>query len=182
MKTEETKKLEKDIWFTTHKIGVYGCFEVTICANDSTERVDYMTFDTKNIWRCYEIKVSKHDFYSNAKKTFLGHYNYYVLTKELYEQIKDEIPHNIGVYVGKKCVKKAKKQVLGIDEEILKKSMIRSLYRYFVKDVESNSVSTIENLKRQLSQCRNQKDKYYHDYWNLRREVESLYGTRWDKK
>ena len=29
-KTDLTKKLEDNIWCTTNKIGVFGCFEVTI--------------------------------------------------------------------------------------------------------------------------------------------------------
>lgn len=63
------------------------------------ERVDYITYDTKGIWRCYEIKVSKSDFHSKAKKTFVGHYNYFVLTRELYDEVKEEIPNHIGAYV-----------------------------------------------------------------------------------
>lgn len=47
-KTDLTKKLEDNIWCTTNKIGVFGCFEVTIgwCGK---ERVDYITYDTKGI-------------------------------------------------------------------------------------------------------------------------------------
>ena len=107
-----------------------------------------MTYDTKGIFRYYEIKVSKADFHSPAAKSFVGHYNYYVLTRELYDQVKEEIPDWIGVYIGSCCVKKVKKQDLSGKEykmrrsingrsteisipwtDILKDSMIRSLYR-----------------------------------------------------
>ena len=83
MKTAETVALEKSIRRVTRKTGVFGCYEVTIgfCGR---ERVDYMTYDTKGVFRCYEIKVSKADFHSAAAKSFVGHYNYYVLTRELY--------------------------------------------------------------------------------------------------
>ena len=91
MKTKKTLKLEKQIYNATKKMGVFGCFEVTI-GFFGKERVDYMTYDTKGIFRCYEIKVSKSDFHSNAKLSFVGHYNYYVLTRKLYEEVKDEIP------------------------------------------------------------------------------------------
>jgi hypothetical protein len=147
MKTKKTLKLEQDIYNATKKVGVFGCFEVTI-GFFGKERVDYMTYDTKGIFRCYEIKVSKSDFHSNAKLSFVGHYNYYVLTRKLYEEVKDEIPDWVGVYVGENLVKSPKKQ--DIDEkvykyrrtingrsseltipykEMLKESIIRSLYR-----------------------------------------------------
>lgn len=56
MKTAETVALEKAIRRVTRKTGVFGCYEVTIgfCGR---ERVDYMTYDTKGVFRCYEIKV-----------------------------------------------------------------------------------------------------------------------------
>lgn len=147
MKTKKTLKLERQIYNATKKMGVFGCFEVTI-GFFGRERVDYMTYDTKGIFRCYEIKVSKNDFHSNAKLSFVGHYNYYVLTRKLYEEVKNEIPDWIGIYIGENLVKSPKKQ--NIDEkvykykrsvnghsteitvpytEMLKDSMIRSLYR-----------------------------------------------------
>lgn len=149
MKTEETKSLEKDIRIATKKIGVFGCFEVTI-GYAGKERVDFMTYEpARKIFRCYEIKASKKDFYSSAKKSFVGDYNYFVLTKELWEAVKDDIPSEIGVYVGQTCVKKAKKTNLPDAvqyriwrsvkgkrirvemplREALIDSMIRSLYR-----------------------------------------------------
>lgn len=121
-------------------MGTFGCFEVTI-GFSGKERVDYMTFDTKGIWRCFEIKISLSDFRSKAHNTFVGHFNYYVMPKELYEKVKDEIPNYIGVYVGYErkgyrrmiptvdCVKKPKRQELIEDEQVLKNSMIRSLSR-----------------------------------------------------
>lgn len=66
-KSEMTKKLEREIWKATNKTGVFGCFEVTIGFNGN-ERVDFLTYDTKGIWRCYEIKVSKKIFTVNQKK------------------------------------------------------------------------------------------------------------------
>lgn len=109
MKTAETVALEKAIRRVTYKMGTFGCYEVTI-GYGGKERVDYMTYDTKGIFRCYEVKVSKADFHSAAVKSFVGHYNYYVLTRELYDQVKGEIPDWVGVYIGDYCAKKAKKQ------------------------------------------------------------------------
>lgn len=111
MKTAETVALEKAIRRATYKMGTFGCYEVTI-GYGGKERVDYMTYDTKGIFRCYEVKVSKADFHSAAVKSFVGHYNYYVLTRELYDQVKGEIPDWVGVYIVDYCAKKAKKQDL----------------------------------------------------------------------
>ena len=112
---------------------IFGCFEVTI-GWYGRERVDYLTLDYKNIWRCYEIKVSKSDFYSKAKKTFVGHLNYFVMPQELYNQVSQDIPEHIGVktigeYGDIQCIKRAKKQKLAVKESVLSGSMIRSLSR-----------------------------------------------------
>ena len=127
-KSEETIKLERTIWRATAKQGLFGCFEVTI-GWFGRERVDFLTYDTKGVWRCYEIKISKADFNSKSRHTFIGHFNYYVMPLELYEQVKDKIPNHIGVYVEGRSVKKAKRQELGADEQVLKDSLIRSLCR-----------------------------------------------------
>jgi hypothetical protein len=177
-KTQLTTDLERQIYTATAKQGVFGCFEVTI-GWFGKERVDYITYDTKGVWRCYEIKVSKADFHSKAKKTFLGHFNYFVMTKDLYEEVKDEIPNHIGVYVGDYLVKRAKKQELGIDEKILKDSLIRSLYREVDKQIRSNNPTLIEGLERRLRNAKTEADKYKHKYWDLLRIGEKKYGSRW---
>jgi len=144
-------------------MGVYACFEVTIGFNakkGKKERVDYMTMNSKHEFRCYEIKISKSDFHSKCKNTFVGHFNYYILTKELYEQVKDEIPNHIGVYLGDYCVKKAKRQELGISIDILKDSMIRSLCREFQKQYNSMDESLIAKLNRSVSRYKSERNKY----------------------
>lgn len=145
------------------------------------ERVDYITYDTKGMWRCYEIKASKSDFHSKAKKTFVGRYNYYVLTKQLYDEVKDEIPNHVGVYVAGDLIKRAKKQNLSVDEQILKNSMIRSLYREAEKILKSNEPSIIESMQRQINYKENMYKEYYHKYWDLLRKVQGKYGTNWEK-
>ena len=134
------------------------------------------------MWRCYEIKVSKADFHSKAKKTFVGHYNYFVVTRESYNEIKDEIPNHIGCYVGGELVKRAKKQELGVDEQILKNSMIRSLYRESEKILKSNEPSIVESLQRQVNYEKRQYKEYYHKYCDLLRRIQDLYGTDWNEK
>lgn len=159
---------------------MFGCFEVTI-GWYGKERVDYITYDTNGIWRCYEIKVSKADFHSKAHNTFIGHFNYYVLTKELYEQVKDEIPNHIGVFVEGGLVKRPKKQKLGEDEQVLKNSLIRCLYREAEKVIKSDNPTVVENLKRKLNYSEKQSNKYKDQYWNLLREVQNKYGWDWNR-
>lgn len=165
-KTDLTKELERDIWEATSRKGLFGCFEVTI-GFGGCERVDYITYDTKGIWRCYEVKISKSDFHSNAHNTFLGNFNYYVMTTDLYEEVKEEIPNHIGVYTGSRCVKKAKKQELGVDENILKNSMIRSLYREFEKQYKSSDDTLMDRKDRSISRLTRERNKWHNSYIEL---------------
>lgn len=177
-KTELTTQLERQIYSATHKQGVFGCFEVTI-GWFGKERVDYLTYDTKGIFRCYEIKVSVSDFRSKAKKTFCGHYNYFVMTDELFQKVKGEIPAHIGVYVGASCVKRPKKQELLLDEQILKDSLLRSLSREADKVFKSESPTFADAMRRRLRYQEKEKERYRENYYALQRQVEEKFGTRW---
>ena len=156
MKTDLTLKLEREIWLTTVKQGVFGCYEVTI-GQYGRERVDFMTMDTKGIFRCYEIKISKSDFHSSAAQTFCGHYNYFVMPQALYEQVRTEIPKDIGVFCEARfrdgtayeqapcvCVKRAQRRELTVSVDVLKDSLIRSLSRDVGKQVHSGSPTLVE--------------------------------------
>jgi len=175
-----TIKLEREIWRATHKQGVFGCFEVTI-GWFGHERVDYMTYDTKGIWRCFEIKVSKSDFYSKSKHTFVGNFNYFVMPKELFEQVKRDIPNHVGVYIDGVSCKNAKKQELDIDEQVLKNSMIRSLCREFDKQFRSGNPAIIEQYNRRERELERERDNYREKYWELMRIGQEKYGSRWYK-
>lgn len=179
MKTKKTLELERLIWKATHTQGTFGCFEVTI-GWFGNERVDYMTYDTKGIWRCYEIKVTKSDFRSKAANTFLGHYNYYVMPSELYEEIKAEIPPHIGVYTGKTCAKKARRQELGTDEQILKNSLIRSLCREVGKQIASGNPALIDIYKRETAEAKRNADYWYKECRVIMRTIINRYGEDWD--
>lgn len=182
--TQLTKDLKRLIWFATKKMGVFGCFEVTI-GFYGNERVDYMTLDTKGIWRCYEIKITKSDFHSKAKNTFIGHYNYYVMPLELYEEVKDEIPNHIGVFAGNdqyiSCKKNAKKQILGEKEDVLKISMIRSMNRDVEKNIKSGDKNILNHYKRKIEdlkeELREMRKSYYgeqHENMDLRKELREI--------
>lgn len=127
-KTQETLRLEKALWTNTRKTGLFACFEVTIGINGH-ERVDYLTWDTKGIWRAYEIKVSKSDFRSRAAKSFVGHYNYYVMPLELYNQVRDMIPDGIGVHDGSGVIVPARRREPTVSQDVLMTSLMRSMYR-----------------------------------------------------
>jgi hypothetical protein len=146
-----TKEMECYIYNHLWKQGTYLCFEVAMpCLIQGTrcsvvkERVDLLSHDSKGNWRFYELKVSKSDFHSKAKKTFLGNYNYYVMPLELYKQVKDEIPDDIGVWTvyesnyGRKhgfcnCVKKPKRKELQVDREELMFNFMQALSREYRK-------------------------------------------------
>lgn len=146
------------------------------------ERVDYITYDTKGIWRCYEIKTSKPDFYSKAKKTFVGHYNYFVLTKELYEQVKDDIPKHVGAYIGGSNVKRARKQELLVDEQVLKDSMIRSLAREFQKQFRSGQPNIVEGLEKRLRRLQKEATNARKNHMELMRIGNEKYGRNWHRE
>lgn len=183
MKTEETKRLERAIWKATNKQGVFGCFEVTI-GWFGKERVDYMTYDTKGVFRCYEIKVTKTDFHSHCHNSFVGDLNYYVLPADLYEEVKEEIPDFVGAYIERDgivySIRRARRRMVE-DPDTLKNSMIRSLCREVTKQIRSGDTLYIDATNREISQLKRECDNLRRKYWDLLREVQELYGTRWNK-
>jgi hypothetical protein len=99
------------------------------------------------------------------------------MPRELYNQVKDEIPAYIGVYIdGTVLEKRAKKQELKIDAQILKNSLIRSLYRDVDKQVKSNEPLLIEYLNREISRYKNDASNYHRKYNELTRKIYDKYG------
>lgn len=88
---------------------IYWAAEVTFdYATSNAVRVDFMQFKSANNtvsgiekgdFYCYEVKSSVEDFHSKNGHNFLGDFNYYVMPQEVYEQVKNEIPYKVGVYV-----------------------------------------------------------------------------------
>ena len=132
---------------------VYWAKEVTFdYATSNAVRVDFMRFKPvnntvsgieKGDFYCYEVKSSVEDFHSKNGHNFLGDFNYYVMPKEVFEDIQNKIPYHVGVYVpdGKhykgwynlKSVKKAKRtdRVRPVSEMLL--LMFRSARREEMK-------------------------------------------------
>lgn len=91
-----------------HDTRVYWAREVTFDYRSShSVRVDYMRFEPvnnsvsgieKGDFSCYEVKSSVEDFHSKNGHNFIGDYNYYVMPKDVYQKVKDEIPAGVGIY------------------------------------------------------------------------------------
>lgn len=101
MKTPLTLALEETLYAYCREKGEVVVEEVVM--PDDLGIVDTLSLrllpDDNYEWRCFELKVSKGDFRSPAKLSFVGHYNYFVLPEALYLQVAEEIPEHIGVLV-----------------------------------------------------------------------------------
>jgi len=145
-KTQLTRDIEEAIYFYGLEQGEIIVEEVSM--PDDWGIVDTLACRTKpdgtHEWRCYEVKVSKSDFKSTAKISFIGHYNYYVMPKPLYDAVKAEIPTHVGAIVylpfddelegaltkgTLSIMKKASWQELLVAEGQLIDAFLRSLFR-----------------------------------------------------
>ncbi|AYW45061.1 hypothetical protein [Tetragenococcus koreensis] len=101
MKTSLTTQIEESLYYYARENGAVVVEEVTMPEEQGI--VDTLSCRLDNQqhfeWRCYELKVSKADFRSKAKLSFIGHYNYFVLPESLYAIVKEEIPAQIGALV-----------------------------------------------------------------------------------
>lgn len=93
-KSDKTKFIEGCLWKENNKMGLFGCFEVTI-GWFGTEIGDFITYKTNGEFRCYEIKVIKSDYNSKAALSFHGDFNYYVMPDSLYEELKKDVEKEV---------------------------------------------------------------------------------------
>lgn len=141
-----TKEIEHIAYKYLWRKGWYGCFEVAIprAINNKyhRERVDLLSYETTGIFRAYEIKRTKSDFNSGCAWSWIGHYNYFIMPAALYNEVKDEIPDGIGVWLvyqtGKNkgfmdCVKKPKKRELLCSSADMVFSLMQALSREYKK-------------------------------------------------
>ena len=173
MKTETTKRLEQLLANRFNKRNDFYVFECTI-GWYGKEIVDCIMYNCQREIYCYEIKQSKQDFYSKNALTFIGNKNYFVMPYKLYQEVKNEIPSEIGVLVavdrleqkeeeqidvlGNKwtkyftepvdglnglkelyCIKPSRKQELKADKEVILSSMLRSMQRDRIYDLERSN-------------------------------------------
>lgn len=154
MKTPLTIQMEESLYYSCRENGDIVIEEVTM--PDDQGIVDTLScrLDVANQfeWRCYELKVSKADFRSKAKLSFVGHYNYFVLPEKLYLAVQDEIPSQIGVlvfhsYINKEIgvpgyfttAKKPQRQELQVNEQELLYRLIASQAREVGKAKKNSS-------------------------------------------
>lgn len=97
MKTEETYRLEEIITLETYKPNMIGCAEVGLGDLGIVDYITVMLDKTRTI-RCYELKITKSDFLSDAKKSFVGDYNFYVIPTELWSSVKAYIEPWVGCW------------------------------------------------------------------------------------
>ena len=97
-KSETTKSLEKLLREKFDLRNDLFCFECTI-GWYGKEIVDCVVYNTSREISCFEIKSSKQDFHSKSTWSFFGNKNYFIMPLNVYEEVKDEIPQEVGVYV-----------------------------------------------------------------------------------
>lgn len=97
MKTPLTLDLEKTLYAYWEDQGAVAVEEVTMPDDRGIVDTLVMQPGAPLTWRCFELKVTKSDFHSSAKLSFIGDYNYFVLPLLLYQQVAGEIPAGIGV-------------------------------------------------------------------------------------
>lgn len=109
MKTKLTRNLESTLYQYCYEQGAYVVEEVSMPDKKGiVDTLSYQQLPNGEVeWRCYELKVTKSDFHSKAKLSFIGNYNYFVLPQKLYEEVQDEIPTHIGVMIYRAFDKKA---------------------------------------------------------------------------
>ena len=180
MKLKETMAIEKALMIMTEQNRTFGCPEVTI-GWYGNKRVDFMETNTRGLIKCYEIKVTKSDFRSKHGHNFVGNYNYYAMTKDLYDKVKEDIPKGIGVLVlsGKFLIvaKKATYQKINNSQSLLL-NLIRSMSREVKKSFDSKDLSTLSYLKREISKLKKSLSSAEKEVRDLRRESTKLHRKK----
>ncbi len=164
-KTRETIALEEALKEQSRSKREYGCTEVTIGFhrdNHGDEIADYMSMDSTGTFRCYELKVSLADLASDNKLSWYGDYNYLVVSEPLYARNPawgNYIPPYVGILSGTRLQvrRKAKKKEISEEQRnMLRDSLIRSLY--WKMDLYSNADNLDEHksLQKQLEEKQNE--------------------------
>lgn len=153
--------LENALDEQSRKMREYGCEEVTIgfkSGGHGDEIADYMTMDSKNVFKCYEIKVTLQDLKTENRKSFYGDYNYLVVSKSLYAQNpswSNYIPGYCGILVGKELTVKRQAKRKTITEEtreMLKDSLLRSVFWKYENYKDASDLAQYRSLQKQLQQ------------------------------
>ena len=178
-KTAETIKLENALHDRQLSKREYGCEEITIgfkAEGKGDEIVDYMTMDSTDTFRCYEIKVTVADLKTDNAKSFYGDYNYLVISESLYSHnpvFDNYIPPYAGILCGEKLrvIRQAKKKTVNEEtRQILKSSLLRSVYWKYENNRNAQVLSSSRELERQMESMK----EYYEQ------EIRRLEDLSWD--
>lgn len=103
-----------------------------------------------------------------------------MMPEKLFNEVKDDIPKHIGVYVDGICSsKRAKKQKLKIDKQILKDSLIRSLYREYERIIKNKDKDLIKRKEGRIRKLEKERNEYSRKYFDLLDESVSKFGAGW---
>lgn len=200
-KRKDTLELEKALERMAKEKRWYGCEEITIgFANNGhgNEICDYMLMDSKGIIRCYELKVTKQDLKSHAKKSWYGNYNYLVVSDELRNNVKDwgeYIPEHVGLISGRYAMRytsihqkepvevmeletifKPKRQEISAEAQLMvTQSIVRSMMYKIIKYKNANSLETVKGLQsdiRSLEKRLKDEEKSNSEYYMTIRKIE----------
>ena len=138
-----TKDIENIAYNYLWKKGRYLVFEVAVPRSIQNryhrDRLDLCAYDSDGTFRGYEIKRDLNDFYSGCSWSWICNYNYFIMPKELYYKVKDDIPDGIGVWVVKdyakdmECIKKPKYRELLCSKEDMLHMILQGLSREYKK-------------------------------------------------
>lgn len=144
-----------------------------------------MTMDSKGIIKCYELKVTLQDLKSDAKKSWYGHYNYLVVSRELYYKVSDwdeYIPKHIGIIVGD-CLeirRKAQRCEVPTETEImLKESMIRSMFWKMQKYKDAQSIEKQKQLQSKIRSLEREKESIRERALKAERIINDYETYKW---
>lgn len=200
-KRKDTLELEKALERMAKEKRWYGCEEITIgFANNGhgNEICDYILMDSKGTIRCYELKVTKQDLKSHAKKSWYGNYNYLVVSEELLKAVSnwnEHIPDGVGLMVGRPAMRytsayqkepvkvlefetvlKPKRQEITPEEQLMiTQSMVRSMMYKIIKYKNANNLETVKGLEsdvRSLEKRLKEETKRSGDYYTIIRKIE----------
>lgn len=185
-KRQETLELEETLIKDTQQKRVYGCEEVTIgfySNGHGNEVVDFMTMNSQGIIKCYEIKVTLQDLKSDAKKSWYGHFNYLVVSNELYKQVKGDfsqyIPDYVGVIKGNSLSseRRCKRREISQDQaEMLKESLVRSMYWKMIKYCNASDLKEQKKLNQKIRKLEKDRE-YYRDKAYKAENLIGMYET-----
>ena len=158
-----TKQIEKIAYNFLWKKGRYLIFEVAVPRAIQNkyhrDRLDLCTYDSDGTFRGYEIKRNVNDFHSASSWSWICNYNYFIMPYSLYNEIKQDIPDGIGVWViyesskRMECIKKPKRKELLCSHEAMMFSLMQALSREYkkyrkIKEKEDKNIKSSKDKRR----------------------------------